>query len=357
MPSNKNAIIRYKYLDEMLSDWNHYYTRADLCEKCNEMLRRDGYSEVSKRTIELDIVDLSMSPFYMDIESLVINGKRIVRYKDPTRSVFSKKISDDEKHLLAEVLNTLGQFSGLDNFGWLEGLRTMLSEEKSSVGEDADDSRKIISFSSNPYLKNQNLLGGLFTAISNKIVVSVNYRKFKAGAPSTFIVYPYLLKQYNDRWHLICGSSKGRWYQRDSDFIMNLPLDRIESYTLRKDIPYKECPVNLEDRFDDIVGVTYYEDRKLERILFAISNRSVDYIRTKPLHPSQTELTAEEQSEMHKRYPRLERFVFFTIDCIQNYELVSLLHGFGRNLVVLSPEHLKAEIKEELISQLSNYTD
>ena len=47
MPSNKNAVIRYMYLDEMLSDRHHYYTRTELYEKCNERLRQNGYPEIS----------------------------------------------------------------------------------------------------------------------------------------------------------------------------------------------------------------------------------------------------------------------------------------------------------------------
>ena len=36
MAVNKNAVIRYMYLDQMLSDRHHYYTRSELTDKCNE---------------------------------------------------------------------------------------------------------------------------------------------------------------------------------------------------------------------------------------------------------------------------------------------------------------------------------
>ena len=108
MPANKNAVIRYMYLDQMLSDRHHYYSRTDLCEKCNARLVRDGYSEVSKRTIELDLIDMSLPPFNMDIDdTLIVGGKHIVRYADQTVSLFSKPLSDDEKRLLREALSTM----------------------------------------------------------------------------------------------------------------------------------------------------------------------------------------------------------------------------------------------------------
>ena len=43
MPSNKNAVTRYKYLDELLSDRHHYYDIHDLTEKCNEKLVDAGF--------------------------------------------------------------------------------------------------------------------------------------------------------------------------------------------------------------------------------------------------------------------------------------------------------------------------
>lgn len=352
-------MIRYMYLDEMLSDRHHYYTRTELFEKCNERLRRDGYPEVSKRTIELDLIDLEFSPFYMEIDqSIVVDGKHIIRYKDQTQSIFSKQISNDEKQLLSEALSTLGQFSGLNNFDWLEDLQAKLSDSSAFGGNrdvDGTDAKKVISFSCNPYLKNQNLLGGLFSAISNKVVVSVVYKKFDIDTPSTFVVYPYLLKQYNDRWYLICNSVGDEHFPYRADFVMNLPLDRIESYEPHYELPYKDCPLDLNERFDDIVGVTYYENRQLERVLFAISRQAANYIRTKPLHSSQIELPDGKQSEMLCKYPKLGDYVFFTLDCIPNYELQSLLYGYGQKLVVLTPEWLRDEIRKEAEQQLENY--
>ena len=359
MPANKNAVIRYMYLDQMLSDRHHYYSRTDLCEKCNERLVRDGYSEVSKRTIELDLIDMGLPPFNMDIDdSLIMGGKRIVRYSDQTVSLFSKPLSDDEKKLLREALSTMGQFSGLENFEWIADLQEKLDDEKAFGGKNITDDglqRKIISFSSNPYLKNINLLGKLFSAISNKKVVSVEYKKFDSDVASKFIVYPYLLKEYSDRWYLICNSVGDEVYPYREDFVMNLPLDRIMSFDEVEDMEYKDCPLDLDERFDDIVGISYYEDRKLEKILYAVTKATANYIRTKPMHSSQIELTSARQEELHAEYPALSEYVFFTIECIPNFELHSLLYSYGQKLVVLSPDSIRADMQEEAQKQADIY--
>lgn len=285
MPANKNAVIRYQILDELLSDRHHYYTRKDLCEKCNEKLIEKGYPEVSKRTIELDLYDIDTEFDGISIDwEFVKDGKHIVRYEDQSRSIFTKKLSDDETRFLNEVLNTLGQFSGLDNFVWLDSLQARISDDSSNSDKTTDEKRAIISFSKNPYLNNEegsqvsNALAGLFSAIANKVVVNVEYRKFGQEKSSFYDVYPYLLKQYNDRWYLIC-----QLVNAERDFLMNLPLDRMFAFREAPEIPYKECYCDIEERYEDIVGITYHDDREVETILFAISKSKAPYIKTKPI--------------------------------------------------------------------------
>ena len=66
MPTNKNALIRYKYLDKLLSDYHHFYDIHDLTEKVNDMLYEDGFSEVTQRCIEKDLNTLEYAPFSSD---------------------------------------------------------------------------------------------------------------------------------------------------------------------------------------------------------------------------------------------------------------------------------------------------
>ncbi|MBQ3896161.1 MAG: WYL domain-containing protein, partial [Paludibacteraceae bacterium] len=67
MPSNKNALMRYKFLDEMLSDRHHFYDINALTEKCNEKLVDAGLHEVTRRCIEKDIKYLEYDPFFAEI--------------------------------------------------------------------------------------------------------------------------------------------------------------------------------------------------------------------------------------------------------------------------------------------------
>ena len=155
MPANKNAFIRYKYLDELLSDRHHYYDIHDLTERCNEKLISNAYEEVGQRTIEKDIHFLEDAPICAEIERFRKNGKSCIRYAKKGFSIFSQELSQEERLLLREVLATLGQFEGLDHFTWLDNFK---------IGLGIDDEKKIISFSNNHYLKNSSFLGQLFVS-------------------------------------------------------------------------------------------------------------------------------------------------------------------------------------------------
>ena len=178
MPANKNAVTRYYILDKLLANRYHNYSTDDLCRLVNEELEERG-QHVSRRTIELDLHYLEHeSPFVAEIEHYQIDDvsprtlktvkKSCHRYADPSFSIFTQKLTDDEKHLLGEAFTLLGQFDGLPNLEGLERLRESLK-----VKTD----RQIVSFTKNP-LEGKSLLGELFTAITQKQVVELHFHKF-----------------------------------------------------------------------------------------------------------------------------------------------------------------------------------
>jgi len=319
MPTNKNAFLRYKCLDKLLSDRHHYYDRKTLTEKVNDMLYELGYKPVGKRTIEKDLDALMCSPFNAPIKEAKKNGKLIVTYSDHSFSIFSQELSREERNLLREVLSTIGQFDGLDNFQWLEDFK---------IGLGLEERRQIISFSNNPYLRNSNLLGILFDNISNEVVIRLSYHTFNAPSIRSINFHPYLLKQFNDRWFLLGAADEDKK-------ILTFALDRIDKVESLPDRKYSPCPDDLAERFEDIVGVTYYEDSPVEHILFWASDFSRDYIETKPLHGTQTYQRGDAETKLRQQYPQLEGGAFYTIDCIKNYELIRLLCSYGKELIVL----------------------
>lgn len=337
MPTNKNALIRYKYLDKLLSDYHHFYDIHDLTEKVNDMLYEDGFPEVTQRCIEKDINTIEYAPFSAPIERFNKNGKRCIHYENRSFSIFKKEISTEEQNLLREVLSTIGQFDGLDNFGWLEDFK---------IGLHIEERRQIISFANNPYLQNSNLLGMLFDNISNEVVIRLSYHTFNNESIRSIDFHPYLLKQYNERWFLLGAA--------DSDQkILNFALDRIDKVEPLPEKKYIDCSEDIYERFDDIVGVTLYDTRSVEHIIFWVSDFSKNYIITKPIHGSQTQIKGDEELILRKQYPLLNSGLFFSVDCVRNYELIRDLTSFGMDLVVIS----RGDTQDEIITRIKQMNE
>lgn len=338
MALNKLAFIRYKHLDRLLSDRHHYYDRKKLTEKVNDELVFDGYKPVGKRTIEKDLEALMDAPFNAPIEDVKKNGKLYVRYSKSSFSIFTKEMSDEEENLLREVLSTIGQFDGLDHFQWLDDFKIGLGLEKR---------RQIISFSNNPYLKNSTLLGTLFDNISNKVAIRLSYHTFSDENVRSIDFHPYLLKQYNDRWFLLGAA--------DSDMkILHFALDRIDKVEPLPEKKYIECDDDLSSRFEDIVGVTFYEDRPIEHILCWVSDASKSYVDTKPIHGSYTPIKGEKAQQLHEEYPQLQGGMFFTLDCINNFELIRELCSYGKDLIVL---HSTGSVADDVYKRIQEMNE
>lgn len=353
MPANKNAMTRYKILDELLSSRYHNYSLDDLTEEVNKRYAEmyPDTNGVVRRTIEKDIYYLQYEgPFMVDIDKYSVPGynyekqksfnKQCLRYKQPGFSIFKKDLSSDEEYLLRESLSLLGQFDGLPNLDALEGLRLGLGV--------SDRSRKVISFTRNP-LENSNLIGELFTAISQQQVIELYYHKFSAPTEIlTLNIFPYLLKEYNRRWYLICSAEAG-------SKLLNFSLDRIDNVIPLPSHTYIEYDGDINEFFDDIIGVTNYYDKQVEKILFWVSQGSKDYVANKPLHDSQKHYKGDAEIYYREKYYMPLDGDYFSIECKENYELIRELTSFGENLIVLSPNDIRERIKERIGNMLKYY--
>lgn len=172
-------------------------------------------------------------------------------------------MSDDEKYLLDHVLNMLGQFDGLPEFAQLNAL---------AKGLDIHDHRKIICLSENP-LRDTNIFGSIYSTIVHHQVIRLKYHIFTGPTiERSVFVHPYMLKEYNRRWYLFCSAF-------DTGKILNFALDRINSIEPMPSMEYKDCPDELVERFEDIIGVTFHEGCPVETITFWVSDKSLGYVK------------------------------------------------------------------------------
>ena len=251
-------------------------------------------------------------------------------------------MSEDEEYLLSEAISLLGQFDGLPNLDELESLRLGLGVRKPQ--------RQIISLSKNP-LESSNILGELFTAISQRQVIKLRYHTFKNKEVQLAVnLFPYLLKEYNRRWFLIAAA------EIDSK-LLTFGLDRIDGVEYLPSHKYLEYDGDLNELYEDIIGVTYKESSPVYKIVLWVSDVSKDYVATKPLHESQRPVRPEMSVELYGQFPTLKGGQFFIIECKENYELIRELTSFGKDLVVLSPKPITDLVEKRIAEMFEVYSN
>jgi len=337
MPTNKNATIRYQALDKCFRDHRHRYYIDDLINVCNKALRYYNGLEtraVSRRQIFEDIKFMeSATGWSIPLERKKDGKKVYYRYEYADFSINQQPLTDEEAQQLQTVILTLSRFRGLPSNEWVEEVISNLEWRFNLKGKNEN----VISFEQNPNLKGLEYLSDLIDAASNQQVLKVNYHNYKNGGKDLlFVIHPYYVKQYNNRWFLLGLDNERRR-------ISNLALDRIVSIQVVSNIEFiPNASIDFDHYFDDVVGVTIpKEDVQKETIVLRFSESRFPYVTSKPIHKSQAILSEEECT--------------LSLEVKPNRELEHQILSFGPDVEVLSPESFKTQIAEKISESFKKY--
>ncbi|MBD5265520.1 MAG: WYL domain-containing protein [Bacteroides sp.] len=326
MARNKNALLRYRTIDRCLRDTGRRWTLPDLVDACSDALYEyEGKQDlVSTRTVQLDIQMMRSDRLGYEAP-IEVYDRKYYRYSDPDYSISNRPLSRHDIDTLNRTIDLLRQFDEFDSFHEMSDVVSRLQDKVAS----ASMRRPIVDFERNPSLKGLEHLNPLYDTIASRQTVSILYRSFNARQPMEFILFPYLLKEYRNRWFLF-GSRAGDMK------IFNLALDRIVDFHPCHDIPFKENPDFTPDYFDSVVGVTRDSRLKRETVRIIADNSQASYILTKPLHSSQRLIEKN----------RTDGSMTFELDVVINPELITQLLGFGAGIRVTAPERLTATLRD-----------
>lgn len=329
MGVNKNAQIRYNALDKCFSNQFKKFYIDDLIEYCSHILTEHYVQEtsVSRRQIFDDINFMkSEAGFNAPIESYKDGRKAFYRYSDLEFSISKSPVNPLEMDTLKEALTTLNRINSLPGFDWVASLQTKLQSEIHPQTEN----RQVISFEENEFLKGLEHLNLLYQYIINKQTLEISYKSFKSETESKFIISPYYLKQYNNRWFLFGKNHK-------YDNLQNLALDRIIHIENIKE-NYLENDIDFAEYFEDIVGVTNHAELNPVEILIELTENIIPYIQSKPLHGSQK-----------------IKGNLLSMQLKLNYELENLILSYGESIKVLQPKELVETIARRIKKSAESY--
>jgi len=335
MPYAKNCNLRYQVLDHCLQS-KLGSTLNQLREACNAKLSVAGYNRISPNSKNTILSDLG---FLIDYYNAPVVRCRIGReifykYSDPKFSIFKSTLPEEDLIKIQQTLDMLGNFEGRVNFEWVEDIKIRLN----ALIKGGEDNKLAISYDSNlRYDMNyEKLVTNLYDAIISKKALEMSYQSFKSNCPKTFIIHPYHLRQYNNRWFLISATE-------GFNGLSNYALDRIVSMN-PSSLKYRpNTEFDCEDYFFDIVGVSKPYNELVQKVEFWVSKDMYKYIATKPLHRTQDTISQDENGGV------------LSIEVIPNYELEQLILSYGESIKVLSPKSFRDKVEDRIKMSLENY--
>ena len=125
MPANKNALIRYKTINNCLRNRYRRWTIDDLVDACSDALYdMEGITKgVCTRTVQMDIQIMRSDKLGYNAP-IEVYDKIYYRYADPDYSITDMPLSVDDCKLIKEAIALLGNRENLDS----ERMRSVLAK-------------------------------------------------------------------------------------------------------------------------------------------------------------------------------------------------------------------------------------
>lgn len=332
MAANKNALIRYKTIDQCLRNNMKRWTLDTLIDACSDALYeyegKDVY--ISKRTIQLDIQQMRSDKLGYNAP-IEVYERKFYRYAEVGYSIMNIPVTDTDVKIMSEAIQVLRQFKDFSLFKEMDGVLQRLED---SVYASQKTNKAIIHLDKNEQLKGLEYIDPVYNAIQQKKVLNVTYQSFKARQASDMIIHPQLLKEFNNRWFIL-ASHKNKH--------VTLALDRIQNITSIDTIAYIDLEIDGDTYYKDVIGVTVSNTRS-QNIVFSIDNKLAPYVITKPFHKSQQIVR------------KTREVVIFTMKVQINFEMERMLLGYGDSIEILKPEKLRKRMLHKLHNAVNNYS-
>lgn len=335
MPVNRNALIRYRTIDNCLQNRYKKWTLDDLIDACSDALYEfEGIDKgVSRRSVQADIEMMRSNKLGYEAPIIVVD-KKYYTYADKNYSITNSPINQQDLKVLSEVSSLLKQFKGFNHF---TDLNEMVSKLEDKIYSQKTHSTPVIDFEKNDNLKGLEYIEVIRKAIVAKKTMCITYQSFKAREANTFCFSGYLLKEYRNRWFVL-----GMPHKRNAQ-MLNLALDRIQTIEEHADEYRENKSIDFGTYYNDVIGVTKSPGQRDTQVVFWIDDANAPYVITKPLHHTQKVVSEENGGKV------------FTIRVIVNFELERELLGFGPKIKVLGPRILVKQMKMLLQKSLNRY--
>ena len=177
-------------------------------------------------------------------------------------------------------------------------------------------------------------------ALKQRQMVQFDYHPFwSEGSTHYFNFQPHALKMFERRWYLI-----GR-YKEDMRHII-LALDRMSALELQDETYERDPGFDVEEMFGYSYGIILKDDEiAVEEVWLKVTSYQANYLRSLPLHHSQTEVK------------QTDEFSVFCLRVRPTLDFFQKLLSLGNQLEVRKPEWLREKMKEEVHKMMAKYDE
>ena len=318
MPDTRKPQERAEILDELLG--YRKWTGKELLERINEKLQDLAGERIDIRTLrrDFDYLELKGAPLHRPVA-----GDMCYYYTEKF-SLKNVPLDGDELKSLKLAINILRK---VENFQMMDELDLIIGKLENRIYTNVPDNQTIVQFENHTRAIGSEKFTNLFDAIREQTAIEITYQSYRHPAPKEFIVHPYLLKEYRNRWWVLGREAK-------TDRILTLGLDRIKKIKISKEKFIVNDLFHPDTFFDNVIGVSIDYNGKPEDIILKVNPVSVQHVESKPIHKDQEEVRRKKDGSL-----------IIKLTLMVNYELKATILGFGDGIEVLEPKGLRDEIK------------
>jgi hypothetical protein len=180
----------------------------------------------------------------------------------------------------------------------------------------------------------QRHLTTIIEAMRDDMALELTYRGFENEAASTFMVEPFCIKIFRQRWYLLARSAKGlRIYALDR-------IENLHAVEQKFDLPQD---FNAQAVFEYAYGIIIDQSLEPCRVQLKVYGIKRDYLRTLPLHASQTESAIAADHSIFTYYLKV------------TYDFRQELLSHGAEIEVISPPALRKEMADTAAKMSMRY--
>jgi predicted DNA-binding transcriptional regulator YafY len=329
MPINKNALKRYRIIDECLTNPMRKYPKLpDIQQKIEAQLDQS----ISDSMINKDLK--AMRDMY---------GAPIIFHKQHQGYCYAQEgfsikefpLTYDEIEALDLAPAMLQQLKGTKLYDqFLHAVNKLIEGYRigKTLGKGESDIIQTETAAGSP---GTNWLEPILKAIIERDCLAVRYTAY-GGETKLHNLSPYLLKEYRNRWYVVGYSDR-------AEMALVLGLDRVKEIKNSKSKFYQDEAFDSAEYFKYSFGITQLHYSVPEKVTLTFIPEQAPYLMSQPIHPSQKVLVNDSNE------------IKVSIIVYLSHELTQFILGNIDKITDIHPPQLKEVVKGKIISAMKHF--